>query len=84
MEGNRCSLKVYFHLDKHIFIKLPPRLHGVHPGGKFGGKFDFLHFYDIFSSKILPPRSGLSQKKKLFDRRKVLNIPKMLETLKTC
>ena len=26
MEGNRCSLKVYFHLDKHIFIKLPPRL----------------------------------------------------------
>ena len=26
MEGNRCSLKVYFHLDKHVFIKLPPRL----------------------------------------------------------
>nr|CAB3265148.1 phosphatidylinositol 3,4,5-trisphosphate-dependent Rac exchanger 1 protein [Phallusia mammillata] len=26
MEGNRCALKVYFHLDKHVFIKLPPRL----------------------------------------------------------
>ena len=26
MEGNRCALKVIFHLDKHIFIKLPPRL----------------------------------------------------------
>ena len=26
MEGNRCSLKVFFHLDKHVFIKLPPRL----------------------------------------------------------
>uniref|UniRef100_H2Y5P1 Uncharacterized protein n=1 Tax=Ciona savignyi TaxID=51511 RepID=H2Y5P1_CIOSA len=25
-EGNRCALKVYFHLDKHVFIKLPPRL----------------------------------------------------------
>uniref|UniRef100_H2Y5P4 Phosphatidylinositol-3,4,5-trisphosphate-dependent Rac exchange factor 1 n=1 Tax=Ciona savignyi TaxID=51511 RepID=H2Y5P4_CIOSA len=24
--GNRCALKVYFHLDKHVFIKLPPRL----------------------------------------------------------
>ena len=26
IEGNRCALKVYFHLEKHIFIKLPPRL----------------------------------------------------------
>ena len=26
MEGNRCGLKVYFYLEKHIFIKLPPRL----------------------------------------------------------
>ncbi|CAK8691769.1 unnamed protein product [Clavelina lepadiformis] len=26
MEGNRCALKVFFHLDKHVFIKLPPRL----------------------------------------------------------
>nr|XP_039271145.1 phosphatidylinositol 3,4,5-trisphosphate-dependent Rac exchanger 2 protein-like isoform X2 [Styela clava] len=26
MEGNRSALKVNFHLDKHIFIKLPPRL----------------------------------------------------------
>lgn len=26
IEGNRSALKVIFHLDKHIFIKLPPRL----------------------------------------------------------
>jgi len=26
MEGNRCALKIFFHLDKNIFIKLPPRL----------------------------------------------------------
>jgi len=26
IEGNRCSLRVTFHLEKHVFCKLPPKL----------------------------------------------------------